>query len=124
MHSNGFTNTGRIMGSSKTANWMDLSGTVDEASMAKAGVTIFEHPASFRHPTPWYIYFDGKFGAIKSAPVYAEPITIKAGKSFTLRYRVLIHPGNATKSSRSHKAGRPTAKSLVKLCHHWPRCAV
>jgi hypothetical protein len=93
LDSNGFTNTGPIMGSGKTANWMDLSGTVDEASKGKAGVTLIEHPASFRHPTPWYIYFDGKFGAIKSAPIYAEPITLEAGKSFTLRYRVLIHPG-------------------------------
>lgn len=93
MDSNGFTNNGPIMGSGKTANWMDLSGTVDETTKAKAGVTIFDHPSSFRHPSPWYLYFDGKFGAIKSAPIYAEPITLEPGKSFQLVYRVLIHPG-------------------------------
>ena len=93
MDSNGFTQSERIMGSGKSAGWMDLSGTVDEASGARAGVTLFDHPSNPRHPTPWYLYLDGKFGAIKSAPIYAEPLTLDAGASFTLRYRVLIHPG-------------------------------
>lgn len=93
MDSNGFTQSKRIMGSGKSAEWMDLSGAVDEASGARAGVTIFDHPSNKRHPNPWYLYLDGKFGAIKSGPIYAEPITLEAGASFTLRYRVLIHSG-------------------------------
>jgi hypothetical protein len=104
------------MGSGKTANWMDLSGTVDETTKTTAGVTIFEHPASFRHPTPWYLYFDGKFGAIKSGPIYAEPITLEAGKSFQLAYRVFIHPGigGATALNAEYQRYGGTAKPRSK----------
>ena len=96
MDSQGFTQTGAIMGSGKPAAWMDLSGEVNASTSAKAGVTIFDHPSNSRHPTPWYLYLDGTFGAIKSGPIYAEPLTLEAGASFTLRYRVLVHSGLGT----------------------------
>jgi hypothetical protein len=47
--SNGATGEKAIWG--KPANWVDYSGTVAGAGV---GVTVFDHPTSFRHPTTWH----------------------------------------------------------------------
>src|SRR5262245_44637462 len=36
----------------KPAEWVDYSGTLNGN---KLGVTIFDHPSSFRHPTTWHV---------------------------------------------------------------------
>jgi hypothetical protein len=74
----------------KPARWMDFSGTFDDGTAA--GVAMFDHPDNPRHPTPWYVS-TGKMGYFNPAFLFHEPYTLPAGKSFTLRYRILIHPG-------------------------------
>jgi hypothetical protein len=64
------------------AAWMDFSGPA-------GGVAIFDSPQNFRHPTPWYPnqqlpYFSPAF-------LFRESYTLPAGKTLTLRYRVLVH---------------------------------
>jgi len=78
-------------GHGRRARWMDFSGPVGPAG-AVAGVTIFDHPGNPRHPTPWYVSL-GKMPYFSPALLFDRPYTLPAGKSFTLRYRVLVHRG-------------------------------
>ena len=95
LDSTGWQNSAKLMGWGKPADWMDLSGLVDEPTKTAAGLTIFDHPSSLRHPTPWYINMDGTFGCIIPAPLFAEPLKLKPQEQFTLFYRLLVHDGPA-----------------------------
>ena len=75
--------------SRKRAKWMDFSGTLGEGR--EAGVAIFVHRDNPRQPPPWCViqgmpYFNPAFTG-------SEDFTLAAGKSLTLRYRILVHPG-------------------------------
>jgi len=76
-------------GHGKPAKWADFSGEVDGKAV---GVAIFDHPDNPRHPTPWYVA-TGKMGYLNPAFLFHEPFTLPAGKSFTLKYRMLVHTG-------------------------------
>ena len=78
-------------GHGKQARWMDFSGAIGKNGPV-AGVTIFDHPENPRHPTPWFVETQGiqYFGP---ALLFHEPLKPPAGQSFTLRYRVMVHPG-------------------------------
>ena len=78
-------------GHGKQARWVDFSARTDNKGSA-AGVAMFDHPDNPRHPSPWYISV-GKMPYFNAAFLFAEPYTLPAEKSFTLRYRVLVHPG-------------------------------
>ncbi len=72
----------------KKARWVDFSGDT-------CGVAVFDHPSNMRHPQPWYVapgmpYFS-------PAPLFNKPYTLAAGKSLSLRYRILLHPGPGDK---------------------------
>lgn len=64
----------------KKARWLDYS--------KGGGITIFDHPSNLRHPTTWY---PNEMPFFSPALVFAEPYTLGAGKTLTLRYRVLVH---------------------------------
>ncbi len=78
----------------QTARWLDASGTVDGEP---AGVTIFDHPANPRHPTPWFIVQSqlnhGPFWYTNPALLCWEPMHLAAGETLELRYRILVHEG-------------------------------
>lgn len=82
----------------KRAKWVDYSGPVEGKTM---GVTILNHPKSFRHPTPWHVRTYGLFTANpfgtrsldKSAPDGA--IKLSKGESVKLRHRVIFREGKA-----------------------------
>jgi HEAT repeat protein/type 1 glutamine amidotransferase len=80
------------------ARWMDFS-LVDMITGRTAGVAVLDHPRNLRHPSPWHNVMDDNilFGYFSPAPLWNEPYTLPAGKTLTLRYRVLIHPGRADK---------------------------
>jgi len=86
-----------MAGHGKHARWMDFSGVVDRERKRAAGVAMFDHPANPRHPTPWYIIMSGRFGYFSPAFLFDKPYRLSAGKSFTLAYRILIHPGRGDK---------------------------
>lgn len=72
----------------KKARWVDFSGDT-------CGVAVFDHPSNVRHPQPWYVapgmpYFG-------PAPLFNKPYTLAAGKSLSLRHRILIHPARGDK---------------------------
>jgi len=79
--------------SRKRSKWVDFSGPLD--SGAKAGVAILVHRDNPRQPPPWCViqhmpYFNPAFTG-------AEDYTLPAGKTLTLRYRILVHPGILTR---------------------------
>jgi len=76
--SDGTTGATNIYG--KTEKWVDFSHG--------GGITIFDHPSNLRHPTAWY---PNGMPFFSPAIVFHEPYTLAAGKSMTLRYRVLVH---------------------------------
>ncbi len=74
------------------ARWADFS-MVDNASGQSAGLAFLEHPQSLRHPTQWHCVLDARipFGLFSPSPLWSEPYTLKAGESFVVSYRVLVH---------------------------------
>ncbi len=85
----------------KRSPWVDYSGPVDGHTI---GITILEHPESFGHPTPWHVRDYGLFAANPlgkhdfGLAKEATPTNLKQGESIRFRYRVVLHPGDATKS--------------------------
>jgi hypothetical protein len=83
----------------KAAPWVDYSGTVEGESL---GIAIFDHPGNPKHPTYWHARGYGLFAAnpfgehhFFNDETRDGSVTIEPGASFTLRYRVVIHPGDA-----------------------------
>ena len=81
--------------SAKNARWLDFN--FKTANGTAAGIAVFDHPENMRNPTPWYVIMNPQdkspFGYFSPAVLYNEPYTLAAGESFTLRYRILVHPG-------------------------------
>ncbi len=80
----------------KRAEWCSFYGSVEGQTL---GVAMLNHPASFRHPTPWHARTYGLFTAnpfgTKSLNKTAEDgtITLKKGKKLMLRHRIVLHEG-------------------------------
>ena len=93
--------TGKAQAHSQPARWMDFSGVFGEKGEkdAPAGIAIFDHPANPRHPTPWYLSDNPGMAYFAPAFLFRQPFTLKAGESFTLKYRVLVHPGMGDKEA-------------------------
>jgi len=86
----------------KRANWVDYSGVVDGESL---GIAIFDNPANIKHPTYWHARDYGLFAVnpFGEHDFYHDPkrdgsVTIAVGQSLTLRYRVVIHHGDAAEA--------------------------
>ena len=69
---------------------MDYSGIVDDR---EAGIAIVDNSANLNSPSPWYAIADGNFRFFTPAVIANEPHTLKAGETFSLRYRVIVHAG-------------------------------
>lgn len=82
----------------KKARWLNFGGRTTESK--DFSITIFDHPDNLRHPSPGYVIMDPKvpFGYFSPALLFNKPYILPAGKSFSLKYRVLIHPGRAKKN--------------------------
>ncbi len=102
--------TGRIVNSNgqegeracwgKRANWVDCFGQVEGE---KLGVAIFDYPGNPRHPVYWHVRGYGllaanMFGArafdVNHNPLLNGSWTLEPGEVLTLRYRVVVHPGD------------------------------
>lgn len=85
----------------KRARWVEYAGV--DSRGRELGVAIFDHPASFRHPTWWHarpygLFATGPFGQGRFEPGAAKGAgdhTLAKGQILTLRHRVLIHAGMA-----------------------------
>ncbi|MBU0618026.1 MAG: PmoA family protein [Planctomycetes bacterium] len=59
-----------------------------------AGVAIIDHPGNLNAPSPWYLINSDPMRYINPAVICYQPHELAAGESFTLRYRVIVHPGH------------------------------
>jgi hypothetical protein len=92
----------------KSAKWIDYSANVDGQP---AGVTIFDHPKSFRYPTEWHAR---PYGLNAANPIAHRSFSgktapsgeheVPAGKFLDLRYRVLWHDGLGEKLNLNEDA--------------------
>jgi Methane oxygenase PmoA len=94
----------------KQADWVDYTTTIKGE---KLGVTIFDHPTSFRHPTFWHVrgytlFAVNPFGLhdFYNDKTKDGSYLLRAGESLILRYRVYIHSGSTqeAKISEQYKA--------------------
>jgi type 1 glutamine amidotransferase len=69
---------------------MDYSGVF---SGREAGIAILDAAANRNSPSPWYAISNSSMHYFSPAVIQDGPLTLKAGESFTLRYRVVVHPG-------------------------------
>jgi hypothetical protein len=69
---------------------MDCGGTFDGR---QAGVAILDHPQNNPSPTPWYVIRGPVLRYFSPAVIQEGPRRLNARESFTLRYRVIVHPG-------------------------------
>lgn len=69
----------------------DFSGLVAGQSV---GVAMFDHPAN-RRRAPWYVIDEPQqpFLFLNAALLQDRPLSLRAGESLQLRYRVSVHPG-------------------------------
>lgn len=75
----------------KQARWISFSGPLPNGK--SAAIVVLDHPASFRHPAPWYLIQEMPY--FSPAVLYQSPYTLPAGQSLTLKYRILLQPGLA-----------------------------
>jgi hypothetical protein len=75
------------------ARWVDFSG--DITAGGSAGVAVFDHPDNPRHPSSWWL--SGSMPYFSPALLFDKGYTLPAGRSLKLRYRILIHSGQADK---------------------------
>ncbi len=68
---------------------MDYNGLIGGQPV---GIAILDPSDNPRHPTPWYA-IRSEMSYLNSAFLTHEPYTLNAGKSFTLRYRIIVHHG-------------------------------
>ncbi len=95
------------------AAWVDYSGPVVKPGDDRPetfGIAVLNHPKSFRFPTHWHVRTYGLFAAnpfgwhdFTGQPQGAGDHTIPVGESITLRYRVLLHKGDATAAKISDR---------------------
>jgi len=83
----------------KSADWVDYATKIDGETV---GVAIFDHPASFRHPSYWHVrgytlFAVNPFGLhdFYNDKNKDGSHTLQKGQSISFRYRVYIHPGTA-----------------------------
>ncbi|HUV05030.1 MAG TPA: PmoA family protein [Armatimonadota bacterium] len=83
----------------KPAHWCDYSGPVDGGIM---GISIFDSPDNFRHPTRWHVRDYGLFAANPFAlsayagdPNVDGSHVVKSGEEFPFAYRLYFHDGDA-----------------------------
>jgi hypothetical protein len=90
-----------------TAPWVDYTGAVDGR---KVGVSVMDHPTSFRHPTNWHVRAYGLFAA--NPWILRGKNELAKGESLVLRYRVYVHAGDAVEGKVADAyAGYANAKA-------------
>jgi len=94
----------------KRSAWVTYYGELEGEQL---GITILNHPSSFRFPTYWHVRGYGLFaanpfgvgdfenesqGGDRTVPRGAGAYTLPRGEAITLRYRVLFHKGDSVEA--------------------------
>ena len=87
----------------KRSPWVDYAGTLGGEAV---GIAILDHPSNPRHPTYWHSRSYGLFAAnmfglhdFENDKSKDGKLELAAGQSFRVRYRVIIHSGDAAAAS-------------------------
>ena len=88
LNSNGERNEAEAMG--QIAKWADYSG---EVTGKQVGVTLMNHPSN--PPTP---FFTRDYGTVLASFTQHEKFELPFDKRLTLRFRLLIHEGDAAEA--------------------------
>ena len=74
------------------ARAVDFGGSIDDTD---GGIAILDHPKNLNAPSPWYVIRNTKTPMTYFSPAVIQrgPHSLAAGEAFTLRYRILVHPG-------------------------------
>lgn len=86
---------------SKRAAWVDYHGPLEGEHV---GIAFFNHPSSFRHPTPWHVRDYGLFTAnafgFNSLDKSREDksFTLAEGTRVLLKHRIVFHKGDTDKA--------------------------
>ncbi len=75
--------------------WMDSSGTRFGLT---EGLAIFDAPGNLWHPARWFTRDYGFFSPTNLNWIDANGVVLKKGESLPLRYRVVVHAGNAVQA--------------------------
>jgi len=94
----------------RRAEWLDQSGPVAPGQWA--GVALLDHPRNPNHPTVWHCRNDGWAGAAFTAD---GPRTLEPGRPLVLRYRVLLHGGDATAGAVARRYQEYGSQPSVRL---------
>ncbi|MEO8594837.1 MAG: PmoA family protein [Candidatus Solibacter sp.] len=89
----------------KRSDWVDYSGKIDGEAL---GVAVFDHPSNPRYPAYWNVRGNGLLAAnifglhdFERDPGRDAGLTLRVGQPLRFRYRVVIHPGDATSGVRA-----------------------
>jgi len=94
----------------KRAEWIDQSGPISPGLWG--GVAILDHPSNPNHPTGWHCRDDGWAGASLNLD---GPSTIEPGRPLKLRYRVVLHRGNAVQGEIARRFEEYASQPAVTL---------
>ncbi|MDX9974565.1 MAG: PmoA family protein [FCB group bacterium] len=72
--------------------WCDYSGTRDGVT---EGLAILQHPSNRWYPSPWFTRDYGFFSPTPMEWIEGGKLELKKGETFRLRYRVVVHAGDA-----------------------------
>ena len=81
------------------ARWIHVTGLIKQDTTRSAGITIFDCPKNPRYPPPGFVIKDWLedhqllFVYMNSGFLFEKGFTLRAGDSFALKYRILIHNG-------------------------------
>lgn len=79
------------------AKWIDVTGPLESKMV---GVSLFNHPENFRHPTPCLNFANQTIGL---SPTHQQPHTLAPKESLRLRFRVLVHAGTLAEAKVSQE---------------------
>ena len=92
------------------ATWLDQSGPIAQDKWG--GLAILDSPDNPNFPTGWHCRNDGWAGAAfnMEAPYILEP-----GKTLRLRYRLILHRGDAAKANIAQRFEEWSARPQIKI---------
>jgi type 1 glutamine amidotransferase len=88
---------------------MDYTGVFEGR---EAGIAILDSAANINSPSPWYAINDNSMRYFSPAVIQYGPHRLNAGQSFTLHYRVVIHPGRWNREQLGEAADHYAAEPL------------
>jgi hypothetical protein len=96
-NSNYLTSEGKTRkdGHATRARWCAMYGTT---SKGPAGIEFMSHPQNRQHPEPMRIWPEGDI-FFNFCPIQSVPWTLEPGNDYTLRYRLYIYDGTASRET-------------------------